>query len=170
MRTKGLTPKQELFCQIYVSTGNATEAYKKAYDTSNMKYSSIMECACRQFDNHKITTRVEELEAERNKRLDSVAIQNDVVKTCVSILHAKVTDLYDVDEVTGKSRLKNINALPKDLQVAIKKVSSTRVGMSIEFSDKLAAADRLAKIFGFDAPEKSEVSINGGEIDVQIKQ
>lgn len=170
MRTKGLTPKQELFCQVYVSTGNATEAYRQAYDTSNMQYRVIMVKACELLHSGKISVRVKELEAERNKRLDSVAIQNDVVKTCVSILHAKVTDLYDVDEVTGKSRLKNFNALPKDLQVAIKKVSSKRGDMYIELSDKLAAADRLAKIFGFDAPEKSEVSINGGEIDVQIKQ
>ena len=28
-----MTPKQELFAQAYIETGNASEAYKRAYDT-----------------------------------------------------------------------------------------------------------------------------------------
>jgi len=31
---KELTPKQEKFCQVYIETGNATEAYRQAYPRS----------------------------------------------------------------------------------------------------------------------------------------
>ena len=32
-----LTPKQEAFCYGYIETGNASEAYRKAYITAKMK-------------------------------------------------------------------------------------------------------------------------------------
>lgn len=32
---KKLTPKQKAFCDYYIETGNATEAYKKAYKCNN---------------------------------------------------------------------------------------------------------------------------------------
>ena len=31
-----MTPKQEKFCQLYVELGNASEAYRQAYDASKM--------------------------------------------------------------------------------------------------------------------------------------
>ena len=36
-----LTPKQENFCLAYLETGNASEAYRRAYDVANMKPESI---------------------------------------------------------------------------------------------------------------------------------
>ena len=32
MMAKKLTPKQESFCLAYIETGNASEAYRQAYD------------------------------------------------------------------------------------------------------------------------------------------
>lgn len=31
---RGLTPKQEKFCQLYIELGNASEAYRQSYDCS----------------------------------------------------------------------------------------------------------------------------------------
>ncbi len=36
-----LTPKQEAFALAYVETGNASEAYRYAYDAGNMKLASV---------------------------------------------------------------------------------------------------------------------------------
>ena len=33
---KNLTPKQEAFCLAYIETGNASEAYRQAYDAGKM--------------------------------------------------------------------------------------------------------------------------------------
>lgn len=58
-----LTPKQENFCLAYLETGNASEAYRRAYDAENMKPESVNRLAKAQLDNVKIASRLEELRA-----------------------------------------------------------------------------------------------------------
>lgn len=54
-----LTEKQEKFCQFYLDTdGNASEAYRMAYDTSNMQPNSIWNAASLMLDNPKVTQRM----------------------------------------------------------------------------------------------------------------
>ena len=36
-----MTPKQERFCQAYIETGNASEAYRQAYNAEKMKAQTI---------------------------------------------------------------------------------------------------------------------------------
>lgn len=58
---KSLTFKQENFCKYYVDTeGNASEAYRMAYDASKMKAESIWVTACRLLKNSKVSLRIEE--------------------------------------------------------------------------------------------------------------
>lgn len=60
-----LTPKQEAFALAYVETGNAAEAYRRAYDVkAATTHSSIYVAASRMLDNPKIILRVEELQAQ----------------------------------------------------------------------------------------------------------
>lgn len=56
-----LTIKQENFCLAYVETGNASEAYRRAYDTEDMLPSSINCKASELMDNVKVTDRINEL-------------------------------------------------------------------------------------------------------------
>lgn len=63
-----LTPKQEQFCQSYIETGNASEAYRRAYDAKNMKSETIWRSANELFDNPKVTARLEELQTEHRAR------------------------------------------------------------------------------------------------------
>ena len=58
-----LTIKQETFCQKYVETGNASEAYRHAYDAGGMKPASVNRKAKELLDNGKIAARLEELRA-----------------------------------------------------------------------------------------------------------
>lgn len=65
----GLTIKQEKFCQLYIENGgNASEAYKGSYNTKKMTSKTINETASRQFNNHKIAARLEELQAKHAKK------------------------------------------------------------------------------------------------------
>ena len=59
-----LTPKQESFCQRYIETGNASEAYRLSYDADGMKPESINRKAKELIDNGKIAARLSELRAE----------------------------------------------------------------------------------------------------------
>ena len=67
---RSLTPKQECFCQVYIETGNASEAYRRAYDAERMKSATINRNACALLKNNKIATRVAVLQSEHRKRHD----------------------------------------------------------------------------------------------------
>lgn len=56
-----LTQKQESFCLAYIETGNASEAYRRAYSTQRMKPESVNSLAYRLLDNVQITSRLDEL-------------------------------------------------------------------------------------------------------------
>lgn len=58
-----LTPKQENFCLAYLETGNASEAYRRAYDAENMSPATINVKACELIGNDKIAVRISELRA-----------------------------------------------------------------------------------------------------------
>ncbi len=56
-----LTPKQEKFCLAYLETGNASDAYRQAYDADGMTAKTITEESCRILKTPKISARVGEL-------------------------------------------------------------------------------------------------------------
>ena len=60
-RSVRLTPKQEDFCLAYLETGNASEAYRRAYSHKNMKPESIHRKAFGLLEMVKIRTRLEEI-------------------------------------------------------------------------------------------------------------
>lgn len=64
----GLTIKQEAFCQAYVELGDASEAYRKAYDADKMKPESIHRKAKEVKDNVKVTARILQLQGEIKQR------------------------------------------------------------------------------------------------------
>lgn len=61
MSSYKLTPKQEKFCLEYLKTGNASEAYRLAYDIKKMKPETVNRTAKALLDNRKIATRIDEL-------------------------------------------------------------------------------------------------------------
>lgn len=63
-----LTLKQEAFCLAFIETGNASEAYRRAYNAENMKTDTIHRNAKALQSNNKIATRLNELRAEIRER------------------------------------------------------------------------------------------------------
>lgn len=56
-----LTAKQEAFCIAYLETGNATDAYRRSYDSGQMAPATINRKAKEVLDNGKITARLTQL-------------------------------------------------------------------------------------------------------------
>ena len=56
-----LTQKQENFCLAYIETGNASEAYRKAYNAAGSSEKSVWELASKMLDNPKVISRLEAL-------------------------------------------------------------------------------------------------------------
>ena len=56
-----LTAKQEAFCLAYIETNNASEAYRRSYDSSKMKPETINKRSSELMQNGAITGRIEQL-------------------------------------------------------------------------------------------------------------
>jgi len=63
-----LTPKQEAFARAYVETGNASEAYRQAYNAKNMQPNAIKVEASRLLDDPNVTLTVSALRDAANER------------------------------------------------------------------------------------------------------
>lgn len=63
-----LTLKQVKFCKAYIETGNASEAYRRAYDAENMSAKAIGVEACRLLQDPRISLAVEKMQAQAIER------------------------------------------------------------------------------------------------------
>lgn len=166
--TRRLTEKQERFCQFYFDTdGNASEAYRMAYDTSNMQPDSVWSLASRLLDNVKVASRIDEIRAERaeNTRIE----RNRVERVLMDIVTADPNDLYIVDARTGKIKMKTPAQLPKRMRNALKKIKNAKGFVEYEMHGKVEAARLLGSWNGWDAPKEVNVKNSGnmmGEIRI----
>ena len=111
-----MTPKQEKFCIEYVKTGNKSEAYRIAYDTSKMTDKSINESACQMFNDLKITSRVEELRITLEEK--ELYTLEQSIKRDLNLIHtyeAALEVLQDLksekkDIITAERTIKYIGA------------------------------------------------------------
>ncbi|MBS5835957.1 terminase [Neisseria sp. HMSC059F02] len=63
-----MTPKQEQFARLYVETGNASEAYRQAYNTDNMKPETVTNEAYKLLQDPDISAMVDGLKEEARRR------------------------------------------------------------------------------------------------------
>ena len=63
-----LTPKQEKFCYGYIETGNASGAYRAAYNAEKMKPESVAVQAAKMLASPKIALKIDALRAELRQR------------------------------------------------------------------------------------------------------
>lgn len=163
-----LTEKQEKFCQFYLDTdGNASEAYRMAYDTSNMQPNSIWNAASLMLDNPKVAQRIDEIRAERAAR---TRIEREKVEqVLMDIVTADPNDLYIVDAKTGRIKMKTPSQLPKRMRNALKKIKNSKGVVEYELNGRVEAARLLGSWNGWDAPKEVNVKNTGnmlGEIRI----
>lgn len=145
-----LTPKQEAFCNYYVETGNASEAYRRAYNAEKMKFESVNRKAVELLNNGKITARVKELQRELQIRSDIT--KDEAIKELSNIVRNRVTNVLSASG--GRIRIKNLNDLPDEVVSVIASIKKIKGGIEVKFHDKIAAIDRLSKMLGWDVPSK----------------
>lgn len=127
-----LTIKQEKFCQEYVKTSNKSEAYRRAYNSENMKPETINRKAVELFENGNVTARVEELRNEiEEKELYTLTESINKDLNLISTYEAALEVLQDL-----KAKSEDIKAAER----TIKHIGSS--GYS-------SAQDRLSKKYGW---------------------
>jgi len=72
----GLTEKQRKFAENVVAGNSLADAYRNAYDCSNMKPATIQRNAVALMADNRVATRVEVLAAERRRRSEAVTVSD----------------------------------------------------------------------------------------------
>ena len=142
---KSLTPKQERFCLEYLKTGNASEAYRRAYNAQKMKPETINRKAKELMDNGKIAARLAEL--ARVMAENAGLTVEKTLREVARIVHSDPRRLFDT-----KGRLLPISELPAEVaaSVASMEVVTSRVPGSdpvkVEYTTKIKLWDKNSAI------------------------
>lgn len=107
-----LTQKQENFCLEYIKCGNASEAYRRAYNAEKMKDTTITERASRLLKEYNISARIKELGAPAVEAAQVSAKQ--VIEELARIAFFDVGQLYNED-----GTLKEMTQLDSNITRAI---------------------------------------------------
>ena len=125
MAARKLTPKQERFAQTYVELGNATEAYRIAYDASRMKPETVNREAHARLAHPKISARVTELRARVLKRHDITA--DRVLEELAKIAFADLADFVSI-EADGAVTIDFAKAAQHDSLGALSEITQESIG------------------------------------------
>jgi phage terminase small subunit len=115
-----LTSKQENFCLAFIELGNASDAYRAAYEAEKMKDETIWRSAHDVLKNPKVSARIDELRApvaervritleshlDEMQRLKDLALQKDNINAALTaeMGRAKAAGLY-VTKVESKTEI-----------------------------------------------------------------
>ncbi len=101
-----LTQKQESFCLAYIETGNASEAYRRAYDAENCKPETIFKRASELLASGDVTGRVAELKAQAAERaIVSVLSLTQELEEARALAHSLGQPSAAVSASMGKAKL-----------------------------------------------------------------
>ena len=130
-----------------------------AYDCSKMKQESVWRNAHALMQNIKVSSRIKEI---REKRAKETEVKRETVeRVLMDIITSDPNDLYIVDELTGKVKMKSPSQLPKRTRNALKKIQNKRGEVVYEFNGKTEAARLLGAWNGWEADKN--VNIKGGD-------
>lgn len=106
---KILTAKQEIFVQELVKGKSQREAYKAAYNASNMKDSTIDEHACRIFKKDKVNARYIELMSKAASK--AVATREEILLELTSIAMPPLTQKGERAKESAQEKNTRLKAL-----------------------------------------------------------
>lgn len=158
-----LTIKQERFCNKYLECGNASEAYRYAYDCAKVSNDTIWSSASLLLDNPKVAQRIEYLKTHLAEAAEISALR--IVRE-----HEKIAFMDATRLRKGWMTLKDFEALTPDERACIKNIETKQTKrvdsegetivdewVKITCYDKQKSLDSLRTMLGYDAPTKIEV-------------
>ncbi len=161
-----LTIKREKFVTKYLECGNASEAYRYAYDCSRMKESTINKRASELLGNGEIRGRLEHMKSHLAEVSGISALR--IIREHEKIAFSDATRVRD-----GWMSLKDFESLTPEERACIKSVETkTRktVGengetiideqVKITTYDKQKSLDSITAMLGYNAPLKTEQEVN----------
>lgn len=171
---KKLTIKQENFCNYYIESGNASDAYRRAYSCDKMSPETINNKAFQLLNKGEITARVKELQEEQKSKSDITKerILNElsgIAFSTIADMHNTWIERKEFDKLTNKekSAIKSISTkiLKKNIGTSDEPEIVDVEYVKIELYDKIKAIERICKMLGFDEPTKIDLKSMLFDID-----
>lgn len=173
-----LSVKQENFCNYYIECGNASEAYRRAFSCGKMSENTIWSKSSILLSNDKVRARVKELQEEQKKKSDITKERvlnelSNIAFSSIADMHNEWIERKEFDKLTQsqKSAIKSISTkiLKKNIGTSEDPEIVDVEYIKIELHDKLKAIERICKMFGWDAPEKVNLSTNSKDEPIIIQ-
>ena len=137
-----LTPKQEKFAQLYVELGNASEAYRQAYNSKGKQESVAVE-ASKLLSGPNVSIRVEQIRKElaESSQIGLKELLNELEEARQAALQSETPQSSAAVSATmGKAKLLGLDKIVVDHQSS--DLSMSPIGRS------------LADFYGHDLPDK----------------
>lgn len=130
-----LTPKQEAFALAYIETGNASEAYRRAYDAGKMKPETVNRNAKALLDHNKIATRLAELRKSAEKRhgmtVEDLLLELEEART-KALNCENPQSSAAVSATMGKAKLLGLDRPDLSLELEAKRLSVEKLRRELE--------------------------------------
>ena len=149
-----LTPKQRKFAEEYVNTGNASEAYRRAYNVAKTTSNEVIAVkASELLKNGNISVRVKDLQKQEAEAFQIT--RKEVAEGYFKMIKSweYLMDLAAKENLTKEQKAKFY--LLKEM---------------VKGSDYRGAYDSIAKMFGLNAPDKQEIESTVNNININIKR
>lgn len=153
-----LSIKQEKFCNYYVESGNASDAYRRAYSCEGKSDNTIWVESSRLANNPKVALRISELRSEMQRRSDIT--KDEAVGILADIARANIVDALEIksNEMFTTIVVRDVATLPISVQRAILSVKSTDKGYELKLYNKIDAIEKLSKLLGWDTSEQKDIA------------
>ena len=159
-----LTIKQENFCNYYVESGNASDAYRRAYDCGKMKDESIVVNASKLLNNTNIALRLSELKSILQEKSDIT--KELILNELRAIVFADIRDYVTFDG--ERVKFKAFSELTNEQAKAIESIKQTKEGVELKLYGKNWSIEKVCKMLGFDAPTKTDLTTNGKDLITEM--
>ena len=153
---RNITPKQERFLSVYLDTGNASEAYRQAYNCQRMKDATITVKASELLKNGNVTVRLRQLQSDLKKVSD--VKKEAILEELACIAFSDIRDYVIFDGT--RIRFKSFEELTDRQSRAIESIKQGRNGIELKLHGKSWSVERICKMLGFDSPEDINLSLD----------
>jgi phage terminase small subunit len=168
-----LTLKQERFAQAYVENGgNASDAYRTAYDSADMQPETIHVKACELVKHGKVSVRLDQLRADTLRR-HQVTVDR-IVAEYSKLAFANMSDYVRINP-DGLAEV-DLSKLDTDQAAAIQELKVDRIRINggeksghiekvtFKLADKRGALDSLAKCLGLFVEKRELTGADGKDL------
>jgi hypothetical protein len=168
-----LTVKQEKFAQAYIETGNASEAYRRAYDAAKMKEETIWRNAHELLNNSKVATRVDQLKSQHQERheitvddlvaeLESARALAERIETPAAMVAASMGKAKLLGLVIDKGELTGKNGKP----LIPENLSTQQIALSVM---QMLNQGRVEDLPPIDMPDAREIETTNQEPETALE-